>query len=141
MGIYLPSMESEGMPPIVIGWDTSGSTMHQQEEFATEVAEVIESVKPELSHVVYADTRVTDVDEFGPDDKITFRPGGFGGTSFIPVFEWVEKEGIQPACLIYFTDLIGSFPEQEPPYPVLWIDCLGNGSTPWGETIKLNERG
>jgi len=137
MGIYLPSLQSEALPPIVVGWDTSGSTHHKQEEFASEVADVIQSVRPETTHIVYADAKVQAVDEFTPDEKITFRPGGFGGTSFIPVFDWVEKEGIQPACLIYFTDLEGTFPETEPPYPVLWIDCAGLCEAPFGETIKI----
>ena len=137
MSIYLPAMQSEKLPPIVIGWDTSGSTQYKQQEFGNEVADVIQSVRPELTHIIYADAKVQAVDEFTADEQVTFRPGGFGGTSFVPVFEWIEKEGIDPACLIYFTDLEGTFPDDEPPYPVLWIDCAGTEVAPWGETIKI----
>lgn len=45
-----------------------------------------------------------------------------------------------PTCLIYFTDLEGTFPKEEPDYPVLWINI---GRTiikpPFGECY--NSRG
>jgi len=44
---------------------------------------------------------------------------GGGGTSFIPVFDWVEQQGTQPETLIYFTDAQGAFPEAPPNYPVI----------------------
>ena len=45
-----------------------------------------------------------------------------GGTNFRPVFEWVETN-MKNDCsgVIYFTDGQGKFPEQEPPYPLLWV--------------------
>ncbi len=50
---------------------------------------------------------------------------GFGGTSFIPVFQRVEelhrKECKQIDCLIYFTDAEGDYPTEKPDYPVLFI--------------------
>jgi predicted metal-dependent peptidase len=82
------------------------------------------------------------VDEFAADDPISFDPPGGGGTDFRPVFEWVRKQGIEPACLIFFTDLDGPMPSVEPGYPVLWC-CVNKQQAPWGETINLptEERG
>ncbi len=136
LGIYLPALRSESMPPVVIGWDTSMSTYEHQEQFATELDAAIRETKPERTHVVYCDAKVQRVDEFGPDDTINFDPPGGGGTDFRPVFEWVEREGIEPACLIFFTDLDGPAPQIEPGYPVLWC-CVNKQRGPWGETINL----
>jgi len=140
MGIYLPRLQSENMPAIVIGWDTSGSTARQQTEFATEVTDVIREVKPESTHVVYCDAEVSKVETFDRDELIEFKPEGGGGTDFRPVFDWVEKEGIEPACLIYFTDLDGTFPDKEPEYPVLWVS-VGRAEAPFGETLQLSGKG
>ena len=49
---------------------------------------------------------------------------GFGGTSFVPVFQRIEElkeEGKSIDCLIYFTDACGEFPEETPDYPVFFI--------------------
>jgi len=63
-------------------------------------------------------------------------PGG-GGTSFVPVFEWLAREGRRPDLLLYFTDAEGDFPEAEPNFPVIWL-VKGKAPTPWGRRIQLN---
>lgn len=41
-----------------------------------------------------------------------YKVMGGGGTDFVPVFEYLEKEkGFDKSCLIYFTDGYGRFPE------------------------------
>jgi len=137
-GFYLPDLRSERMPPLVIGWDTSGSTSSAQEAFGSEVREIIGEVRPESTHVVYCDAAVAKVEEFGPDEPVTFSPGGGGGTDFRPVFDWVAKEGIEPSSLIYFTDLIGRFPSYEPSYPVLWVS-VNKRQAPFGETLYMSQ--
>ena len=60
---------------------------------------------------------------------------GRGGTSFKPVFDRIEADGIVPDTLIYFTDMECSFPE-EPEYPVIW--CASTDIVaPWGETVAV----
>ena len=34
-----------------------------------------------------------------------FTTQGRAGTSFRPLFEYVEERGINPACVIYFSDM------------------------------------
>ena len=63
-------------------------------------------------------------------------PGG-GGTSFVPVFEWVGRQDRRPDLLVYFTDACGTFPKSAPGYPVLWL-VRGGVPVPWGERIQLN---
>lgn len=69
--------------------------------------------------------------------QVPARVTGGGGTRFTPVFEWLERQGLHPDALIYFTDALGEFPGQPPPYPVLWL-VKGQAPVPWGERIQLN---
>ena len=62
---------------------------------------------------------------------------GGGGTSFQPVFEWVERTGTRPDLLVYFTDAEGEFPLQEPNFAVIWL-VKGQAKVPWGQRIQLN---
>lgn len=142
-GLYMPKLRSETMPPIVIGVDTSGSIGQQElAEFAAEMTSIIEEVKPEVAHVVYCDAAVGSVQEFVPGDPLVYKPTGGGGTDFVPVFKWVEEQGIEPACLIYLTDCMGDYPEELPPYPVLWASSTkepGRYAPPFGEFLYIGE--
>ncbi|MCX8086568.1 MAG: VWA-like domain-containing protein [Rhodocyclaceae bacterium] len=62
---------------------------------------------------------------------------GGGGTSFLPVFEWIERQGARPDALVYFTDAEGEFPRQPPNFPVLWL-VKGKAPVPWGRRVQLN---
>jgi len=62
---------------------------------------------------------------------------GGGGTSFKPVFEYVDLHIQQPDLLVYFTDAVGEFPEMAPAYPMIWL-VKGKGKVPWGQRIQLN---
>lgn len=63
--------------------------------------------------------------------------GGGGGTSFVPVFDWVEQCDRAPDLLVYFTDADGTFPAHEPTCPVLWL-VKGKRPVPWGQRVQLN---
>jgi len=105
---------------------------------ASELAAIVEQLGVEL-YVVYADYTLQKVDHFYPGDKVTFEPKGGGGTRFTPPFDWVEKECLQPSCLLYYTDLCGwQFP-QEPGYPVLWMRTGGvhYATPPFGDIIDI----
>ncbi len=62
---------------------------------------------------------------------------GGGGTDFRAVFDWQERLDIAADVLIYFTDAQGTFPDQAPSYPVIWL-VKGKAGVPWGERIQLN---
>jgi predicted metal-dependent peptidase len=63
---------------------------------------------------------------------------GGGGTSFVPVFTWLERQDRPPDVLLYFTDANGTFPDNPPFFPVLWL-IKGRLPVPWGQRIQLNE--
>lgn len=68
---------------------------------------------------------------------------GGGGTDFRPVFEVIaerRKNGCpKPAMLVYFTDGYGSFPEEAPDYPVIWIDTYSQVEYPFGKVIRIQD--
>lgn len=139
LGLYMPSLRSESMPPMVVAVDTSGSIDDLVvSQFAREINAIVDELQPQAVHIVYCDAKVQGVDVFEQGEPITIKPKGFGGTDFRPVFEWVEKEGITPSCLVYLTDMEGAFPKNEPGYPVLWGDINGRYPPPWGEHVRIH---
>ena len=68
--------------------------------------------------------------------RIELNPVGGGGTEFGPCFEWLDERGIWPQCLVFLTDLYGSFPPSAPSYPVLWAST-GGRKAPFGDVIPM----
>jgi predicted metal-dependent peptidase len=136
-GLYLPSVERHGLGEIVIAVDTSGSIGKLElEQFAGEISAISEEAQPEAIHVVYCDAAVQSTQEFTASEPVRLEPKGGGGTDFRPAFEWVAKNDIAPACLIYLTDLCcHSFPEP-PEYPALWVTD-SRRTAPFGETVRI----
>lgn len=138
-GLYLPSLQSEQMRPLVVGVDTSGSVSAEElASFGAEIQAIMDECQPESLTVIYCDSQVNGVDEFEPGDVIKLSPKGGGGTRFAPVFDKVEELALEPACLVYLTDLEGPMPTQMPEFPVLWLNTgRRNQSTPFGEVLDF----
>jgi Uncharacterized protein conserved in bacteria len=138
LGLYSPALHSEQMGPMVVVVDTSGSIDEGLlGQLSSELNAIAGEMRPDAVHVMYVDAMVHRVDEFAGGEAIEFNPVGGGGTDFRPAFDWVEKEGLNPSCLVYLTDMMGTFPESEPEYPVLWGDTLGAYPAPWGEVVPI----
>lgn len=139
--VILPSLYSEAMGPLVIGVDTSGSMGQEELEKGFGVVNgILKQTKPESIHVIYCDAEVGNVQVFKPKDypirADRFKPKGGGGTSFVPVFEYVKEKKLNPCALLYFTDLLGCFPDKPPKYPVLWL-ATTKSAAPWGRTLEM----
>lgn len=137
-GLYLPSLRSDELPEVVVAIDTSGSIGQREiDQFAAEVSAVLQDFDTTVS-VLYCDTDIHSVEEFKREDlPLTLKPIGGGGTDFRPPFEWVEREGRTPACLIYLTDLYCNSLPDEPSYPVLWANIGQERTMPFGEVINV----
>jgi predicted metal-dependent peptidase len=134
-GLYLPSLRSETLGPVVVAVDTSGSIDDATlAAFSAETAAILDEAAPEAVHVVYCDAEVRATDRFEPGDSIRLIPHGGGGTAFRPVFDWIEQSDIQPVCAVYLTDLDGVDFGPPPDYPVLWVSTLRTFA-PFGEVI------
>ena len=138
-GLYLPSrLSDDAMGEIVVVIDTSGSISEKElTEFGSEIKGIVDEVRPSKVRVIYCDSRIAHIDEFGPDDDLQFAAHGGGGTDFRPPFEWLEENQIVPRALVYLTDGYGPFPEQEPNFPVMWVINNHDVTPPHGEHLVL----
>ncbi len=137
-GLYLPELRSESMPPIAIAIDTSGSIGETQlAEFRAEVQSILEDCAPEATHVIYCDADVQRIDTFERGEPLEIQAEGGGGTDFRPVFERIEQDSLNPACLIYLTDGYGAYPDAAADYPTLWA-MNSSKVAPWGETVRID---
>jgi predicted metal-dependent peptidase len=138
-GLYLPALRSEEMGPVVVAIDTSGSIdAVLLDQFGGELRAIAEDLRPERVHVIYCDSAVRRIDTFERGEPIELHPAGGGGTAFSPVFEAVDDLEDVPSCVVYLTDLDGTFPESAPPMPVLWASTSGpDDEVPFGEVVPV----
>ncbi|MCU0834995.1 MAG: VWA-like domain-containing protein [Chromatiaceae bacterium] len=136
----LPTLRSHQLD-LVVAVDTSGSIKDQEmEEFINEIDALKGQVRARVT-LLPCDAKLCEGAPFVFEPWEEFRHPqeikGGGGTSFQPVFEWVERQGLRPDLVVYFTDAQGDFPPREPTYPVVWL-VKGRTKVPWGERIQLN---
>lgn len=141
MPMYLPSMTltEEGRIEVALAVDTSGSISDAEiADFVGEAKAITEQFEDYCLTVLLCDAAVQHMVKITPfEGELPKRALGRGGTDFRPVFDRIAKDGLRPSCLIYFTDLAGAFPDQAPPYPVLWLATLP-GQAPFGEVVEYH---
>lgn len=136
----LPSLRSHQID-LIVALDTSASIGDNEfEEFLAEINALKGQMRARVT-LLACDAELSSAGPwvFEPWDEFRLPEAfkGGGGTSFEPVFDWVERQGLQPETLVYFTDAEGKFPDAEPPYPVIWL-VKGKLQVPWGQRIQLN---
>lgn len=145
LGIYLPRIVRESVH-IVVSIDTSGSIGQEElKEFMGELLAIGQSFQNLNIDMIICDAEVHEVYELTGDtveDILSLKMSGGGGTSHIPIYDYVKKNIIDCKVLINFTDGFTSFPEEEPHFDSLWV--LGQNSCqekdiPFGEIIKLEK--
>ena len=139
--IYIPGTDYvPKMGPVVIGVDTSGSIGPDEiAMFNGHINRIIDTCNPEVVHVVYCDYDVAGVDEYTPQDfPVTIQCKGGGGTSFKPVFDWIDNNAIEPECVVYLTDGYGDQSEFTTNHETVWL-TTGSEAFDWGHVIKFEE--
>jgi predicted metal-dependent peptidase len=135
----MPSLRSETCGPLAFTFDVSGSVDEAAfEQMTAEAQAAVDAVKPSLVYFIYCDAKVQRIDTFGPDEPLTFKSTGGGGTDFRPAFEALEDLDEQPVAMVYLTDLEGSFPSTDPGIPTLWAVVGDETQVPFGEVITLD---
>ncbi|MGX7948670.1 vWA domain-containing protein [Oleidesulfovibrio alaskensis] len=141
MGMYLPSLAQVSLAEVILAIDTSGSIAPRELDlFAAELSSLLEQYETTV-RVIFCDTQITGEQVCGRQDlPLSLAPEGGGGTDYRPVFRHVDTMGYLPSCLVYLTDLeCMHFPEDEPPYPVLWVQTGGQErSVPFGDIIHMH---
>lgn len=140
VGIYLPSVVKESAE-IAVAIDTSGSISQKDlNVFASEIVNIIKSFDNIKVHVLVCDCKVYDhfiLENGNIDHFLNLKLKGEGGTSHIPVFDFIKENLNSVRCLICLTDGYTEYPKEES-IKTLW--CLSSRSTakpPFGEVIKI----
>jgi predicted metal-dependent peptidase len=138
-GIGAPGRVGFGAGCVYVAVDTSASiTQEMMDRFMAETGGILDDVKPKRLVLLQCDAHVHEVVECDDvADLYRRKLKGGGGTSFIPVFERIEQDGDPIDTLIYFTDLLGSFPAQAPGYPVIWASINPGYKPPWGDLVDV----
>lgn len=138
LGLYLPSLKNPQLGSVILILDTSGSIDGDLiNAFAAEVQEITSAFNIPLS-ILYVDEEVQTVQEIEPDETISLRPMGGGGTDFTPGFDYIEMHGLEPTVVIYMTDgACYSYPAT-PSYDVLWAKFGAFPfNPPFGDVIEV----
>ena len=143
-GLVLPSLYAEGMGPVAVNIDASGSMpRHVLADVLAEVQAICTDIAPEFIDVRVHDSRVSHVERFEPGEDIDV-PLTSGGTYFEPVVADMEDSGEQYAVCLWFTDLFADLECLERiDAPLLLLDySFGVAERaglipPYGEVIDL----
>jgi predicted metal-dependent peptidase len=139
--LYLEALEGESVQ-VFVALDTSGSVGdHQMQLFLNEVQGILRAYPHLECELYYADAEAYGPYSLKADSEIP-RPVGGGGTSFVPFFEKVSanRRWHTNGVCVYLTDGYGSFPDDPPTLPVLWVVTPGGlelEEFPFGEAVRL----
>ena len=142
---------------LVIAIDTSGSTQGRKvRSFLNRTYSIFKQSGSFFKHMnvhiiqcdseVQKDVKITSEEQFERYMQ-NIEIIGAGGTSFVPVFNYVNKlidrgEFVNLQGLLYFTDGMGRFPEKKPPYKTAFI-FQGGGEIPevppWALKLVLQD--
>ena len=140
-GMYLEVLEALKVK-VCVAIDTSGSiNQHELTLLASEVREICASY-PDIDVTLY----FADADIYGPyelhADSPLPEPQGGGGTDFRPFFSTLDAT-LRPrdfTIAVYLTDGWGTFPDQAPIIPTLWVVTPGGRALedfPFGDVVRM----
>ena len=145
-GIYIPSLIGERVGCVAIGYDTSASNMAPAAVKAcmSEVKGLLDSVKPEATHLIYWDTEVKRHEVYTDGNRemllTSTKPTGGGGTAPRCMAKFLRENHIKPQCIIMITD--GEINDWGDNWeaPILWVVVNKTSYTaPVGKTIQIKE--
>lgn len=140
MDAIMPGMNPGECIDIAVAIDTSGSiSQDMMRDFLSEVQGCMESFVSYKIHLFCFDTAVHCPAQYDSDNINSieeYEMGGFGGTDFEPIFEYMKEAEIEPERLVVFTDGYPFGSWGDPDYvDTLWVI---HGSTsieaPFGTT-------
>jgi predicted metal-dependent peptidase len=136
-GLYMPTVTGEVLGELVFAVDMSGSIGQDEcDQFSAECRTVFEDGRPEKLHLIFFSHEVCAHDTIERDGDFVFNARGGGGTAFSPVFKHIEEQGIDPAAIVFLTDLCCSDFGDQPDCPVLWVSTY-EGTAPFGEVVMM----
>ena len=140
-GLYIDQMQGESLQ-LWVAIDTSGSISNDElTNFMSELQGILRSYPRIQCKLYFADAALYGPHQITGDGAMP-EPVGGGGTSFVPFFDALESCGASelPYVCVYLTDGYGSFPEQQPAVPTLWLVTPGgllNDGFPFGNVVRM----
>jgi predicted metal-dependent peptidase len=144
--IYMPGRSGNGCGWIVCWGDTSGSIGEKEMcRYMSELGAIVDDCQPRRITVLWCDDEIHKVDEIEEaSDLETIKhagtQGGGGGTSCLPVFDWIGEHTEMPEVFIGFTDGYVDFPPATPDIPVIIWAMTTEQNAPFGEIVRINPK-
>ena len=146
IGTYLPAVTKESLD-LVIAIDTSGSISQVElTEFMGEILGIIGSFSNVALTIIDCDCEINSIIKLQRatmDDIANIKLKGGGGTSHIPVYNWLDENIPNAKLVICFTDGYTSFPKASS-IPTLWVVAGGSrleeNKFPFGDVIYLEKK-
>ena len=139
LGYIAPGSKDGKNPSILIFIDESGS--HDEElrlKAFNEIKKILEDYKEEVSCYAFSDGIFDEVDLFDSDIQYLPKRKGYGGTSFVQIFEKANSHEEVDAIFI-LTDGDGRFPDKNPiKYQVYWGLTNGDRKIPFGHKVVID---
>jgi len=142
LGIYLPSVQRETID-IAVSVDTSGSIGQEElTEFVSEIVAIARSFNNIKMTLLVCDCEIQGVYpiENGNLERILeLKMKGGGGTSHVPVFDWIKDNQPNARFLIALTDGFTEFPKGET-LRTIWVlskNHTEKKNIPFGEVVEL----
>lgn len=139
-GVIYPTLDGYKLGNIAIINDTSGSTAKFQEQFASELSDILSQFECTIT-IFNHDTKTTAIETYSSDDMpLVLKTKGYGGTCAKHTFDLIREE-YDFDVVVWLTDLELNLKVIEPPNcPVLIACCersmLERGPE-WARVIDL----
>jgi predicted metal-dependent peptidase len=137
-GIALPSLSGD-MAKIIVVIDSSGSIdIALLGRFLGEVDAIMNSFNSFEIEFLVADAKVWQHDTLYAGDTLEYNLKGGGGTNFEQTFKYIDNNIQHHSLVLYFTDGVGKYPKDTPPYDVVWVMPKNTTSNPpFGEIVYI----
>lgn len=139
--VVLPGRRREGWTLNVV-LDTSGSMADELPRALGAIADFCEAAGVDEVRLVQCDAAVTADTRVAPQDLGRYRVDGYGGSDVAPALEHLAVDAqVQSAVVITDGDI--AYPDEAPPYAVLWIvppAAAGRFAPPYGRVLHMAAR-
>ena len=115
---------------LVVAIDTSGSMSSEDLKYCfNEIFNILKNKKYDMT-IIECDSEIGRVYKTKTIGGVNLKVTGRGGTSFIPVINYINKNKFRDAVMIYFTDGYGDYKIPKPlTYKNLWVIVGGSESS------------
>lgn len=136
-GVILAGRKREGWALHVV-MDTSGSMLNTLPRILGLLAAFCEGAGVTQIRIMQCDVGVTADEWIDPAELASYKVTGFGGSDMSPAMDELADDPEVNAVLV-LTDGLISYPQNEPPYHVLWglVDGAGTFHPPYGTVVRV----